>query len=545
MSELTPLQLSMHADKALEREDADAVEAQLANSEADQARFDVYQSEARALSASMQMETNLELSIPKFKRPLTLRGFAMANIATGLVLWLAQFLWKTLFGEFLMDMTARISSVYLPDTYELFANSILYFLEEGTAMFDAYLGLVVLIFVIVAGLFGVGVLFKYRRSHTASLGAMLLLATSANLLTPQPAHALELRSDEEGMLIVEATETIDDTLLIAASTVRIEGHVTGTVVAAAQSIEVLGRIDGNLIAAAQNISLSGSVGQLLIGTSSSLDVEGAQIGGDIIYAGERLAIDDESKVEGNGVIAGARMAMDGELAKDLYVFTELAEIRGTVGRSLEAFANRIWLKDNAHIKGDLRWRSDNPQSLEQDDSARVDGEITQLELPDELKNQSPFTSIEFYLWQLAQFVSAVLVGLVLLWMFPGVRDMSIGSGGEALKSVGIGLVLILSLPMIALILAITIIGLPFGIVTFFAWIAGIYVAKVAIGLIVGYMMIPDSDSRVLPIVAGMAALIVAINVPWIGGVISFLVTVLGLGILAMAVLDHFSNRQAA
>ena len=545
MSELTPLQLSMHADKALEREDADAVEAQLAKSEADQARFDVYQSEARALSASMQMETDLELSIPKFKRPLTLRGFAMANIATGLVLWLAQFLWKTLFGEFLMDMTARISSVYLPDTYELFANSILYFLEEGTAMFDAYLGLVVLIFVIVAGLFGVGVLFKYRRSHTASLGAILLLATSANLLIPQPAHALELRSDEEGMLIVEATETIDDTLLIAASTVRIEGHVTGTVVAAAQSIEVLGRIDGNLIAAAQNISVSGSVGQLLIGTSSSLDVEGAQIGGDIIYAGERLAIDDESKVEGNGVIAGARMAMDGELAKDLYVFTELAEIRGTVGRSLEAFANRIWLKDNAHIKGDLRWRSDNPQSLEQDDSARVDGEITQLELPDELKNQSPFTSIEFYLWQLAQFVSAVLVGLVLLWMFPSVRDMSIGSGGEALKSVGIGLVLILSLPMIALILAITIIGLPFGIVTFFAWIAGIYVAKVAIGLIVGYMMIPDSDSRVLPIVAGMAALIVAINVPWIGGVISFLVTVLGLGILAMAVLDHFSNRQAA
>ena len=220
MSELTPLQLSMHADKALEREDADAVQAQLANSEADQARFDVYQSEARALSASMQMETDLELSIPKFKRPLTLRGFAMANIATGLVLWLAQFLWKTLFGEFLMDMTARISSVYLPDTYELFANSILYFLEEGTAMFDAYLGLVVLIFVIVAGLLGVGVLFKYRRSHTASLGAILLLATSANFLTPQPAHALELRSDEEGMLIVEATETIDDTLLIAASTVR-------------------------------------------------------------------------------------------------------------------------------------------------------------------------------------------------------------------------------------------------------------------------------------------------------------------------------------
>ena len=441
-----------------------------------------------------------------------------------------------------MDMTARISSVYLPDTYELFANSILYFLEEGTAMFDAYLSFIVLI-VVLAG--AMGALLWYRRSNAASVGAILLIATSANVFVPQPAHALELRSDEEGMLIVEASETIDDTLLIAASTVRIEGHVTGTVVAAAQSIEVLGRIDGNLIAAAQNISISGSVGELLIGTSSSLDVEGAKIGGDIIYAGERISIDDDSEVGGNGVVAGARMALDGDLAKDLYVFTELAEIRGTVGRSLEAFANRIWLKDNAHIKGDLRWRSDNPQSLEQDDTARVDGEITQLDMPDELRNRSPYTTIEFYLWQLAQFVSAVLVGLVLLWLFPGIRNLSIGSGGEALKSVGIGLVLVLSMPMIALILAITIIGLPFGIITFISWVVGIYVAKVAIGLFLGYMMMADSDSRILPIVAGMAAMIVAVNIPWIGGVISFLITVLGLGILAMAVLEHFSNRAAA
>ena len=92
MSDLTPLQLSMLADKALEGDEADAVARQLANSEADQARFDVFQSEARALSASLQMDTDLEVSIPQFKRPLTLRGFAMANIATGLVLWLAQFL---------------------------------------------------------------------------------------------------------------------------------------------------------------------------------------------------------------------------------------------------------------------------------------------------------------------------------------------------------------------------------------------------------------------------------------------------------------------
>ena len=55
MSELTSLQLSMHADKALLGDEAAVVAAQLATSEVDQARFDVFQNEARALSASMQM----------------------------------------------------------------------------------------------------------------------------------------------------------------------------------------------------------------------------------------------------------------------------------------------------------------------------------------------------------------------------------------------------------------------------------------------------------------------------------------------------------
>ena len=248
---------------------------------------------------------------------------------------------------------------------------------------------------------------------------------------------------------------------------------------------------------------------------------------------------------GNGVFAGANVLLDGQIGKDLYAFAELAEIRGRVGADLEAFANRIWLRDSAHILGDVKWRSDNPDAFEQDDSVRVDGETQQLNIPDELSRKSPYATVEFYLWQLAQFVSAILVGLALLWLFPGLRNLSIGSGGDALKSLGLGLILVLSLPLVALLIAVTIIGLPFGVMTFVVWLFGIYLAKVIIGLIVGYMVMPDADSRVLPIVAGMAIMIVAVNLPWIGGVISFLITILGLGILAMELMDRFSNRTAA
>ena len=117
---------------------------------------------------------------------------------------------------------------------------------------------------------------------------------------------------------------------------------------------------------------------------------------------------------------------------------------------------------------------------------------------------------------------AILVAMVLLWMFPGLRNLSFGSGGDVLKSGALGLVLLLSLPMVALLVAITIIGLPFGFLTFIAWLAGLYLAKVVIGIVVGQMLMPDSESNVLPIVAGMAAITVVVNIPWLGGVVGFL-----------------------
>lgn len=541
--ELSPLDLSMYADDALEGAERARVERLINENESYRTELAQYALEARVLASSI--DEQISVDIPKFKRPLTLKGFAAANIATGLVIWLAQFLWKTLAGEVVVDLAARVTSVYLPDTYELFVSSLLYYIEEGTAMFDAYLSYVVFVVVV---LMCVGALTWYRRHHGA-ISAGLILAMSAGLgaglALPQESHALEIINNEDGVITVKADETIDDTVLAAAQAIRIEGHITGTVVAAAQTIEVLGRVDGNLIAAAQDITISGTVGQIVAGAGSSLTIDGGQIGSDIMFAGERLTTDAESAVSGNGVFAGATVKLNGNIDKDLYAAGELVELRGRVGDSVDTAAQRIWLMDEARIEGDLRWRSDNPDAITRDDGVYIGGTVEQLAIPERLANASPYLSATFYLWQLAKFVSAVLVGLFLVWLFPSLRDLSIGSGGDALKSAAIGLVLMLSLPMVALVIALTIIGLPFGILGAMLWIAGLYLAHVILGIILGQMLLPDSESRVLPLVVGMGAVIIATNIPFIGPVVSFLLTIIGLGILALLVQRRFSQPATA
>jgi hypothetical protein len=199
------------------------------------------------------------LEIPKFVRPASLRGFAMANILTGLAIWLAQFLWKTLFGELFMNAGSWLTSVYVPDIYEVTTTTALYYLEEGTAMFDAYRGLIT-ISLIVAGV--LWLLLAYRKTKAvASLCIVMLVGTTA--LAPSPATALELKRDDN-VVTVSASEVIDDTLIAAGDTVLVKGTINGDLVAGGRRIDIAGTVKGNVFAFAESVTISGSVEGMVV-----------------------------------------------------------------------------------------------------------------------------------------------------------------------------------------------------------------------------------------------------------------------------------------
>jgi predicted anti-sigma-YlaC factor YlaD len=540
MNHLSQLQLSMYADGALGAEDVTEIRAHLDNCDSCQAHWSAAQQETRVLTGTIKEavekeEVETEFAIPKFKRPISLRGFAMANIATGLTIWLAQFLWKTLFGELVMNAAARITSIYIPDAYEITNTALLYFLEEGTAMFDTYQAYV-LVCLMTVTLLGATLVFRKSR---AAMGACLMFVTAGALIAPEPANALDIRSSKS-VLTISASEVIDDTLILAAETVRIEGRVTGDVVAVGQSIDVTGSIDGNLIVFAESVDIQGTVGGTTLGGASSFTLDGATIGSNVWVGAERIELDRDTKVSSNATLASRTVSVDGQVGKDLYGFSELLEVTGSVGNNLEAFANRIRLLGDAHVSGDVRWRSGNPDGLHQDDSVQVDGEVEFLPLPEALKQKNKFATLQFYLWEFAGLISAFLVGLALLWLAPSLRTLAIGSGIESVKTAGVGLLALVSAPIIAVIIAITLVGLPFTFAIFVAWLMGIYLAKIVIGVIVGGMIFGDNENLPLTLIAGLTAVAVAINVPFIGGILSAILTILGLGLIVQHTMNNLS-----
>jgi hypothetical protein len=252
MTHPTQLELSMYADEALLADEANQMASHVDGCEICQAQLSALDAERQQLFAALHTDTMGEVVVPKFVRPSNLRGFALANVATALLIWFAQFLWKTLFGEMVMNMATWFTSIYTPDIYDAATTTALHLLEEGTAMLDAYLGFVIATLLIITAL---ALLAIRQRARAGTLSVCLLAAAVGTLTMPAPAQALDFRRGDD-VLTIPASETIDDTLIVRGETVLIEGTITGDVVVVGEEVNVTGSIQGNLFTFAKIVRVS-------------------------------------------------------------------------------------------------------------------------------------------------------------------------------------------------------------------------------------------------------------------------------------------------
>jgi hypothetical protein len=107
---------------------------------------------------------------------------------------------------------------------------------------------------------------------------------------------------------------------------------------------------------------------------------------------------------------------------------------------------------------------------------------------------------------------------------------------------GIGLATAVTLPAAALLACITVIGLPIGIVMFLLGAAALYFAKAVVAQLIGRALFRSSGDMPHPaatLLAGLVLVIIAINMPFVGGFLNLLLTLVGLGMIATSVLGHF------
>jgi len=555
MTHLTDLECSMYADHVsnpgistgsiFDKDSLAALDLHISTCSECSNRIEDLSRERQLISRALAFEDN-SIPVPpelKFARPLGFREFALANVVTGLLFWLIQFLWKTLFGELIINGLARLSAIYVPDVYGMFVNATLYFSERGTTMIYTYLGYTLLILI---ALTLTWLIFAASR-HRMIVGAWVVLLFSASLMTPSTAEALERRYSE-GTITITSAETIDDTLVVSADTVVIEGAVNGDLFAFARKIIVSGPVKGNLVAFAESVNLTGEVSGMVMTAGSTIVTDESTIGGDFWSGAGNITIGKDTKIAGNATLATETASMAGQVGRDAHLFGESFDIQGSVNEDLVVYAKRINLLGGAHIFGNLSFHTNNKENLELAPTATVDGEIEFLERSDSFQTQSKYLTGKFYLQQLLWIISAFVFGYITLRLFPALRDVTLYGDMEGVKTAGIGLLAMISLPIVAVLVAVTFIGIPVAIIGFISWLLIMYISKIVLASVIGQMIFSDSerqDSLVITLLAGLAIVLVASNIPVIGGVISFVMVIVGSGLIIQLLAEYISDVMAS
>ena len=283
------------------------------------------------------------------------------------------------------------------------------------------------------------------------------------------------------------------------------------------------------------------MGGSVIGAGESYQIKDSNIKGDLWGAGESVSIGDEAKIGRNATAAGAEVSISGRVERDVRAFGEAVEVEASIGNNLELFGERLKLLGDSHIEGGVDFHSDDEDNFTRSSGSRVDGEIQYLPMDEVIEARNRFFTIKFYVGQLIWMASAFIFGLVLLWFMPGLRDLPLVVGVEGLKTAGIGLVTLISLPVIALLVGITVIGLPFTVIGIFTWLLMIFCAKIVLASVIGQLLLDSSgksESLPLTLLTGLGIITIAVNIPAIGGVLNFLFTILGIGMIVWLILDY-------
>jgi hypothetical protein len=392
---------------------------------------------------------------------------------------------------------------------------------------------------------------------TAALGAWLLtrqhprratplcvsLCAATLLLGQAPAsHAFEIRRDEDQVTIA-ADEVIDDTLIVAADLIIVEGTVTGDLIAVGERVTLRGDVGGVLVAAAEELTISSNVESTVLGLGKHVEFWGAQLGGNAFSAARRVTVSADSTIAGGASLTATEAAeMRGQVARDFVALAKGTTMLGSVGGDMTAYGARATLGAGAQVGGDLNATVKHADELSVSSQASVGGETTVTIWEEE---PSKYLTAKFYVTEALKLVAAFISGLVLFLLLPGLRDARLDRGVDALVTAGWGAIGLIAVPALAVVTVFTIIGAPLGIIALLLWLVSLYAAGIVVAALLGQRLFADGGrSEPLMLLVGLSIVFVLINLPFVGDMMQLLVLVVGLGLIVQWARGVWDARPA-
>ncbi|MCK4224889.1 MAG: polymer-forming cytoskeletal protein [candidate division Zixibacteria bacterium] len=329
------------------------------------------------------------------------------------------------------------------------------------------------------------------------------------------------------------TAIIHDDLVITGGNIKLDGIIEGDLISASRSLVQNGLILGSLNSAAQNLDVLGEVKGSVRAFAQNINVNG-KLDRNLIAFGYAVDVKPGAEIEKDITVFCGKMTLHGKLGGSLKGSVGELIISGVVNGNVLVKAEKITLMPTARIEGDFKYKSKKEAKIES--GAQVSGETvwTEVDTEKEKKPKSIFTGkplIPEMLFLLALMVTGVLLTLVFKKNAYQAKKVI---GDSFLKSLGLGFVFMVCIPIAILILMVTIIGIPIAIIAISAYAILIYIAKIPVATFVGEKIIKilgkqGEPSIIWSMLLGLVVLTLLLNIPYLEWPIYFVVLFTGFG----------------
>lgn len=304
-----------------------------------------------------------------------------------------------------------------------------------------------------------------------------------------------------------------------------------SIFAAGQKIEVNSKVDGASFVAGEDLKMSGSQ-DLIFAAGETVTLDGTTTK-DAFIAGRKLAV--KSSNVRDLYAAGETITIDSNIGRNVFVGGDNVIINSTINGNVYVAAGTLEISEKAVINGTLKYNDDAKTKIAKDAMIAKKQVYKSTSVDASRKNIMKVAIAN----RIRSFLSITLIALILMYtckkLFASVEKIKF-EGDSIIKTAFKGLCFLFILPIVAILLMVSTIGFPIGIISLLLYGILLYLSIIPTSYFIGNKLLKDKiKNEYLLLIISLAVLKVLMMIPKLGGLIGFITVCLGLGIFVTVI----------
>ncbi|MDD4050559.1 MAG: polymer-forming cytoskeletal protein [candidate division Zixibacteria bacterium] len=332
--------------------------------------------------------------------------------------------------------------------------------------------------------------------------------------------------------VVAPGDTVGDDLLLWTNEGAFDGVMTQDLIMFCRRYKMTGQVQGNIFSASQYATVRGTVDRSARIFAQTATIDGIITNNLIVFASD-IELSRNSRVGRDANLTGGEISTSGEIGRNLTIHCGQAIISGKISGDVDITADKISIVAPAEILGSIKYKSK--------DEIQIDNGVVISGAVERLKIEKKDTEDEGVSWpfRFVLFLCALVTGLIITAVFKPHTGHAVAAVlQKPLVTLGVGFVGFCIAPIAILVLCLTVIGIPAGIILLFVFTVFFYIAKIYVAIVLGRLIIGLFHKTSVPktgwaLLLGLFIMFLVFAIPYLGFILYLGTIFIGMGAIAL------------